>query len=455
MGDYADFLAGKRQTSRGAVVEDVWFSDRMYGFQRHLTEFAVTQGRSSIFADCGMGKSLVELVWAENIRKLTGKPVLIIAPLAVSFQTVREAAKFDLDAENSRDGSIPAGITVTNYERLERFNTDDFGGVVCDESSVLKSYSGSRRALVTEFLRTQQYRLLCTATAAPNDYIELGTSSEALGELGYMDMLNRFFVNDRNTSAVNRYRGQMAAWRFKGHAEDAFWRWVASWARAARKPSDLGFPDDGFILPHLSHRLHVVTAETPLEGTLFDVPARGLREERDEARRTLTERCEVAAHQIADADRAISWCHLNDEGRLLTRLIEGAVEVAGSQSPDEKEEKLVAFINNEIRVLVTKPSVAGFGLNLQNCHRMTFFPSHSWEMYYQSVRRCWRFGQTDPVIVDIVASEGGRNVLRNLERKAAQADRMFESLVRCMNDGLSVTPGTNYPVPVEAPQWVS
>jgi hypothetical protein len=418
-------------------------------------EFAVSQGRAGIFADCGLGKTPMQLVWAENMRRRTGKPVLIVTPLAVSFQTNREAAKFGLDAAISRDGSIPAGITITNYERLESFSTGDFGAVVCDESSAIKSFNGSRRALVTEFLRTQQYRLLCTATAAPNDYIELGTSSEALGELGHMDMLNRFFVNDQRTSATNRYRGQMAQWRFKGHAEDAFWRWVASWARAVRKPSDLGFPDDGFTLPALEHRRHIVTAKTSQEGTLFDVPASGLHEERDEARRTLTERCEVAAHQLADVESAVAWCHLNDEGRLLTRLIDGAVEVSGSDAPDEKEEKLIAFGNGEIRVLVTKPSIAGWGLNWQHCHRMTFFPSHSYEQYYQAVRRCWRFGQTRPVVVDVVTTEGGRNVLKNLERKSAQADRMFEALVHHMNDALNVMPGTDYETPVEVPSWAS
>jgi hypothetical protein len=452
-GGYAEFLASKLQTTRIDTGDPGWMPEWLFGFQRELVEWAIHRGRAGIFADCGLGKSPMQLAWAENMRRRTGKPTLIVTPLAVSFQTEREAAKFGLDAGTSRDGTIPAGITITNYERLERFDTNRFGAVVCDESSAIKAFDGSRRALVTEFMRTQQNRLLCTATAAPNDYIELGTSSEALGEMGHMDMLGRFFVNDQRTSATNRYRGQLAQWRFKGHAEEAFWRWVASWARAARKPSDLGYPDDGFVLPSLEHRQHVVTAEKAAEGTLFDVPASGLHEEREEQRRTLTERCEVAAHLLADVDSAVAWCHLNDEGRLLTQLIPGAVEVAGSDSPDEKEEKLIAFSTGQVRVLVTKPKIAGWGLNWQHCNRMTFFPSHSYEQYYQAVRRCWRFGQTRPVLVDVVTTEGGRNALANLERKSAQADRMFAALVAHMHDAQRIRADVDYDQKVSLPGW--
>jgi hypothetical protein len=307
------------------------------------------------------------------------------------------------------------------------------------------------------------YRLLCTATAAPNDYVELGTSSEALGFLGHMDMLARFFTNRDKTSNTKgvwkgfgtpHYRAG-PEWRFKGHAEDPFWRWVSSWARAMRKPSDLGYDDTGFALPPLNVQRHLVQAAAPKAGTLFDVPAQGLPEEREEARRTITERCERAAELLADATPGIAWCQLNDEGKLLTRLIAGAVEVSGADPPDAKEEKLAAFSRGEIRVLVTKPKIGAWGLNWQHCHRITFFPSHSYEQYYQAVRRCWRFGQTQPVTVDAITTEGGMNVFRNLERKAVQADRMFEALTAHMRDALAIRRSGTYDQETQVPSWLS
>lgn len=453
--DYAQFLATKSQWDQANGFPPRHLPDHLFPFQAHLVDWAVRMGRAAIFADCGLGKSPMQLAWAENVRRHTNKPVLIITPLAVSFQTVTEAEKFGVEATISRLGKPGPAITVTNYERLEHFDPDDFGGVVCDESSAIKAFDGKRRAIVTEFMRRMPYRLLCTATAAPNDYIELGTSSEALGYLGHMDMLNRFFVNDRNTSATGRYRGQTAKFRFKGHAEDAFWRWVASWARAARKPSDLGYDDTGFVLPPLEYRTHVVEARTLAEGTLFDIPAAGLQEEREESRRTITERCEEVAKVLSDAQPGVAWCQLNDEGRLLTRLIDGAVEVSGSDPVDEKEEKLHAFSRGDIRVLVTKPKLGAWGLNWQHCHRMAFFPSHSYEQAYQAVRRSWRFGQKHPVTVDIVTTEGGAGILKNIERKAAQADRMFDALTANMRDATTIRRGVTYDQEVQVPSWLS
>ena len=463
MTDYAAFLSDKTQLDGATGFVPDWTPDFLFPFQRFLTEWAIRQGRSALFADCGLGKTPMQLVWAENVRRKTGKPVLIVTPLAVGFQTVGEADKFGVEAGISRDGKIAAPITVTNYERLHLFDRHDFGGMVADESSAIKSFDGVHRALVTDFMRKMEYRLLATATAAPNDYIELGTSSEALGYLGHMDMLNRFFRNDNNTSdtrghwkghgAPRAFTGQQ--WRFKGHAEDAFWRWVASWARAMRKPSDLGFDDAGFHLPPLEHRQHIVEARTRPEGTLFDLPAIGLAEERAEARRTLSERCEAVADLLHGADSAVAWCQLNPEGDLLTKLIPGAVQVSGADHPDEKEEKLLAFSRGEIRVLVTKPKIGAWGLNWQHCNRMTFFPSHSYEQYYQAVRRSWRFGQKRPVIVDIVTTSGGARVLDNLERKADQASRMFDALVAHMSDAMAVDRSLRYPERVEVPAWLS
>lgn len=427
--------------------------DYLYPFQRELVEWAIRQGRGALFADCGLGKTPMQLAWAEAVREQTGDPVLIVTPLAVGFQTEAEAAKFGVEAALSRDGSCPAAVTITNYERLHHFDPARFGGVVCDESSAIKSFNSERRGLVTDFLRKMPYRLLATATAAPNDYVELGTSSEALGYLGHMDMLGRFFVNDQNTSkAVRMWSG--SKWRFKGHAEEPFWRWVSSWARALRRPSDLGFADDGFELPELTYRQHVVEAREAPADRLFDVLATGLREEREALRRTLGERCEMAADLLADAEAAVAWCHLNPEGDRLERLIHGAVQVKGSDSPERKEEVLRAFGRGEIRVLVTKPSIGAWGLNWQHCHRMTFFPSHSYEQFYQAVRRCWRFGQTEPVRVDLVTTRGGEKALANLQRKAEQADAMFAALVAHMNDAVGIERSNPFNDEVEVPAWL-
>jgi hypothetical protein len=455
---YAEFLAAKAQADGGSGFEPTWMPGFLFPFQAFLTEWAIRQGRGALFEDCGLGKSPQELVWAQNVYQHTGKPVLLLTPLAVTFQMQAEAGKFGIDAEISRDGTIPAGVTIANYERLEHFEPSRFAGVVCDESSAIKSFDGVRRAAVTEFMRTIPYRLLGTATAAPNDYVELGTSSEALGYLGHMDMLSRFFTNKERTSTSRGGRWRPSSgeeWRFRGHAEDSFWRWVSSWARAARRPSDLGFDDTGFVLPPLETRRHVVEASTPQPGALFDVPVTGLHEEREEARRTIGERCEKAAALLADASPGVAWCQLNDESRLLTRLIDGAVELTGAVAADEKEETLAAFGRGEIRVLVTKPSIGAWGLNWQHCHRMTYFPSHSFEQWYQAVRRSWRFGQEHPVTVDVITTTGAANVFRNLERKAAQADRMFDALTGHMRDALTVRRTETYDQPAEVPAWAS
>lgn len=455
---YAAFLERKLHIGTMDGFRLAYLPDFLFDFQRLLVEWALLKGRAALFADCGLGKTPMQLVWAQMVHKHTGRPVLIATPLAVSFQTEEEAAKFGIEAAISRDGSVTAAITITNYDRLHLFNRDDFGAVVCDESSAIKAFDGARRALVTDFLRKMRYRLLCTATAAPNDYIELGTSSEALGELGYTDMLSRFFTNDQHTIRPNKAGAlwrKVSEWRFKGHAELAYWRWVASWARALRRPSDMGFEDDGFILPPLERRTHVVKTSAEPAGTLFELPAISLQEQQAEERRTVNERCEAVADLLADADSAVAWCQRNIESERLTRLIDGAIEVRGSDHPDAKEEALLAFGRGQARVLVTKPSIAGWGLNWQHCHRMAFFPSHSYEQYYQAVRRCWRFGQHHPVTVDVVTTAGGIEVLKNLERKSLQADRMFDALIAHMRDAASVRRDIEYDQSVEVPAWLS
>ena len=455
---YADFLQTKSQKNTGHGFEPTVMPDHLFPFQHELTEWAIRQGRAALFADCGMGKTPMELAFGENVHRRTGKPVLLLTPLAVGFQIVEEAAKFGHDAKISRNGKpADAAITVSNYEQAAKFDPSDFGGVICDESSALKSFDGTTRAVVTELMRELPYRLLGTATAAPNDYLELGTSSEALGELGYMDMLGRFFAND-NRTATHRPMDKTAmggGYRFKGHGEDPFWQWVASWARAIRKPSDYGYSDEGFHLPKLVENLHVVESSNPREDTLFDGPAIGLAEERQELRRSINDRCEKGAELLADADSAVAWCHLNDESAMLTRMIDGAVEVAGADAPEAKEEKLAAFTRGEIRVLVTKPSIGAWGLNWQHCHRMVYFPSHSYEQYYQAVRRSWRFGQQSPVTIDVVTSAGVEGMLANLQRKGTNADRMFDALIHHMNNALTIQRHTDHTTAMELPSWAS
>jgi len=429
----------------------------MFDFQSWLTEWNIRKGRSASFADCGMGKTPMQLVWAENVVRHTGKPVLDITPLAVTRQTESEAAKFDIDAKRSRDGRIEgARIWITNYEKLHLFEPSQFGGVVCDESSAIKSFDGKRRSVVTEFLRKIPYRLLCTATAAPNDYIELGTSSEALGELGYMDMLNRFFRNDNNTSDTKgRLYGSGRGWRFKGHAEQGFWRWVCSWARAIRKPSDYGFNDGPFVLPELIEQEHVVTTRKLADGMLFALPATNMREEREERRRTIPERCEKAAELVVGTRKpSVIWCHLNDEGDLLERLIPGARQIAGATDDDEKEELYEAFGSGQLENLIIKPKIGAWGLNWQHCDHVVTFASHSWEQYYQAVRRCWRFGQKNPVTVDLIATEGEQGIKENLRRKSDQADRMFASLVDHMSEALAIDRTHEFTEKVGVPAWL-
>lgn len=455
MTPYDQFIARKSQdTSRHGFAPE-WVPDWLFDFQASLVRWATEKGRAALFCDCGMGKTPMQLVWAQNVVQHTNRPVLVVAPLAASAQTVREAGKFSIPCERSVTGrhSSMAQIVVTNYERLHLFSPDDFVGVVCDESSILKNFDGATKATVTEFLRTRPYRLLCTATAAPNDYIELGTSAEALGEMGYMDMLTRFFKNDESSLAPMSHG---AKWRLKPHAEQAFWRWLCSWSRAARKPSDLGFSDERFLLPPLVERVTTVEASRPFDGMLFVVPASNLDEQRKERRSTIAERCAVVAEKSIGTSKFVAWCHLNDEADLLERLIPGSIQVSGSDSDDAKEEKFEAFTTGSARVLITKPRIGAFGLNWQHCAHMSTFPSHSYEQYYQAIRRCWRFGQTQPVTVDVITTAGESDVLANLQRKSIAADAMFASIVAHMAEATTHAPVVRHrQLKAPLPSWLS
>lgn len=453
--EYGDFIHAKTHLLGEYGFSPNFVPSQLFDFQRAIVEWATLKGRSAIFADCGLGKTFMQLTWAENVARKTSGRVLILTPLAVAFQTVREGEKIGVDVVHRRDGLLSNDrIVVTNYERLHHFNAGDFDGVVCDESSILKNYDGATRQAITDFMRKRPYRLLCTATAAPNDYIELGTSSEALGAMGAVDMLAKFFKKAEQTY-TRRQEHMSDIYRFRGYAERDFWRWVVSWARALRSPADMGFPSDGFKLPPLNVRQHTVKAHKPRAGLLFDIPAVGLDEQRADLRNTIEERCDMAADLINAHNRpAVAWCNLNEEGKRLARQIKGAVEVSGSDPEDRKEEVFRGFVNGDIRVLVTKPTIGGFGLNLQHCAHETFFPSHSYEQYYQAVRRCWRFGQKSAVTVDMITTDGQENVLKNLQAKAAKADQMFDQLVAMMRDELVIAKRQPFSQKVSAPSWL-
>lgn len=455
---YEEFLCSKTQYGEMSGFAPIFMPDFLFDFQKSIVDWSIRKGRNAIFADCGLGKTPMFLIWADNIVRHTNKRILIVAPLAVSYQIIREGEKFGVEVKKSDDGKYKGKITVTNYERLHLFDTNDYEGVVCDESSILKNFNGVRKKNITEFLRTKKYRLLDTATASPNDYIELGTTSEALGELGYMDMLNRFFKNDNNTSDLKKsshHGGGIPQWRFKKHAEIPFWKWICSWARAIRKPSDMGFDDADFILPELIEHQHMIEkAPVLFKNGFFPRHATGLKEQRDELRSTLSYRCEKAAALVDDDRTAVMWCHLNDEGDLLEKIVPDAVQVSGSDTDDKKESILRDFSDGKIRVLITKPKIAGFGLNWQHCNHMTFFPSHSFEQYYQSVRRCWRFGQKRPVTIDIVTTHGGQSVLDNMQKKSQAADKMFSELIKYMNSMELIVKQTYETCKMEVPKWL-
>ena len=449
---YEEFVQGKAQAGSMSGFDPLWMPDFLFDFQQALVEWALRKGRAAIFADCGLGKTAIQLVWSENVVRKTNKPVLILTPLAVSSQTVREGAKFGIEAQRSSDGHHKGGIVVTNYERLHYFNPNDFAGVVCDESGCIKHFGGRTQANVTDFLRKMPYRLLATATPAPNDFIELGTSAEAIGELGRMDMLATYFKNEEN-SLHPIFWG--ARWTFKAHAEKLFWRWLCSWSRAARKPSDLGpFDDARFKLPPLVMNETVVERKHNFNGQLFALPAIGLDDQREERRMTLVERCEEVVRKCDGSPSSLVWASLNAETDLLEKIIPGAKQVSGADSDEEKEETFRAFADGELRVLVTKSKIAGWGLNFQNCAHQTFFPSHSYEAYHQSVRRSWRFGQTKPVVVDVISTPSECNVMKNLQAKSEAADKMYDSLIREMNNELRVSRTLTAAASVGLPAWL-
>lgn len=457
MNSYLKFIANKSQLGSGSGFEPLFMQPDLFDFQKHLVEWAVRQGRAAIFADCGLGKTLMQLVWAENVVRKTNKPVIIVTPLAVSQQTAREAAKFGIDANVSRDGKYDSKIVITNYERLHYFSADEFIGAVADESSAIKAFDGRRRKEVTRFFSKLPYRLLATATPSPNDFIELGTASECLGVMTQSDMLGFFFIESKNMRHTVFKEGDFwnqTKYTFKPHSSEPFWRWVVSWARGVRMPSDLGFDDTNFILPKLNYTDHIVDVPFIPQGELFPRPAITLQEQKDERIKTVEERCDKVAELLTHDRPAIAWCHYNAEGDAITRKIPGAVQISGADDIDFKEETLEAFARGEIRVLVTKPKIGCWGLNLQHCGDMSFFPTYSYEGFYQGIRRCWRFGRIGAVNVEIVSSPGEAKVIDGLKKKQANAEIMFERLVVHMNNAIVMNSSDKHTNAMAVPSWM-
>jgi hypothetical protein len=429
---YADFVAHKALAVPAVgLTGKIAVSKKLFPFQRDIVTWALRRGRAAIFADCGMGKTPMQLEWAHRVVKHTGGRVLILAPLAVAQQTVREGAKFGIEARYCREqAQVGDGITIANYEMLPHFDAASFAGVVLDESSILKAYDGKTRTAIIEAFAKTPFRLACTATPAPNDFMELGNHSEFLGTMTRAEMLAMFFVHDG---------GETQQWRLKGHAESEFWRWVCQWAAMIRKPSDLGYDDGAFILPPLVIHEHVVTVdhkEAHAGGMLFKLEALTLEEQRAARRSTIEKRVAEAARLAgASAEPWLIWCELNAEGDALAAAITGAVQVAGSDVNDAKERAMLDFAEGRVRVLVTKPSIAGYGLNWQHCPNVAFVGlSHSYEQFYQAVRRCWRFGQTRPVHCHVITAETEGRVVANIQRKEKDALRMAESMVASMRE---------------------
>ncbi len=421
---YESYVLRKLSTVPSTGIADGFsVPSSLFPHQSALTAWSIRRGRAAIFADTGLGKSRMQLAWADAVRRHTGRPVLILAPLAVASQTVEESVALGLGTtvQCREDADAGPGINITNYDRLHRFDPDRFGGVVLDESSCIKHHDAKTLRTLLDAFRSTQFKLCATATPAPNDWTELGTHAEFLGVCTRQEMLAEFFTHDGGDTSV---------WRLKGHARHLFWQWVSQWGAMVRKPSDLGFDDSAYNLPPLHLHEHTVSTEMPLGGMLFAMEAQTLSERRTARRMSIEDRVSECAEKVnSDLQPWVVWCDLNDEGDALRQAIPGAVEIRGSDDIETKEQRLADFAAGRIRVLITKPSIAGFGLNWQHCARMAFVGvTDSFEAYYQAVRRCWRFGQTRAVHVHIFASSAEGAVVANLKRKERDAKAMSESL---------------------------
>lgn len=449
--EYQDFLDNKdfRHESAGFIVDTLEYP--LFDYQDPIVKWALKRGKAAIFADTGLGKTIMQLAWANEVYKHTGKSVLILAPLAVSNQTINEGKKYGIDVKKA--GVKNEGVVIINYEQLHNFDYKDFSGLVVDESSILKGMNGKRRQEITDFARNIPYRLSCTATPSPNDFMELGTQCEFLGIMSQIEMLAMFFIHDGSDTSK---------WRLKGHGIAKFFKWLATWSIVIKSPADIGFNGDSHKLPEIEYYSHVVESET--EDSLFVEYAQGLLDRNRARKDSVDDRVAIAA-KIANSmtGQVLIWCNLNEESEKLTKAINDAVEVKGSDKPEHKTNSLIGFSTGDVRVLVSKPKIAGFGMNWQNCNQMIFVGlSDSWESYYQAVRRCWRFGQKNNVHVHVVSAESEGAVIENIKRKDDQNNTLGKEMVKhmsCFMDSEifnSTTSKTEYEptIKMELPSWI-
>jgi superfamily II DNA or RNA helicase len=434
--DYLSFLENKKHSIGNFGFDANYFPEIAFDFQKHIIEKSIKKGRIAIFADTGLGKTLIQISIAKNIINHTNKKVLILTPLAVAFQFILEAEKLGIDdIEYSKDGNHTKKIVICNYERLHYFDSNDFIGVILDESSILKNFDGKIKNQITSFIKKIPYRFLSTATPSPNDFIELGTSSEALGYMGYMDMLTKFFKNNQNSvDSNNRNIGEK--YYLKPHAEKDFFAWVNQWSIMVKMPSDLGYSNDRYKLPELIVNKHIVENQSLIDINgqvqLFTPIAKSMIEVRFEQKETEEKRCEKSI-ELAKDKTSVYWCNTNNESSILKSLDKEAVEIIGSQSIDKKEEILLSFANGEIKRLITKAKMTSMGLNWQHCNHSVFFPTWSYEQYYQAIRRFWRFGQKNDVTIDMVISDGQTRVIEALQQKTQKAIELYENLTKNVN----------------------
>ena len=454
MSDYHSFIRCKHTAVSKSGFEPRNLSAGLFDYQNHCVEFAVRAGRSAMFLDTGLGKTFCQLEFAREVVEHTNQPVLVLTPLAVAAQTAREAAKFGCDAKVIRDDAdVFNGVNIINYDRIDKLDVSQFSGVILDESSILKNFSGRTRNQLVNAFRDTPYRLACTATPSPNDHTELGNHSEFLGVLNHSDMLPRWFINDTMNTGD---------WRLKGHAVKPFWDWVASWARCVSQPSDLGFSDFGHVLPDLNIERHVIDFESQAEsqGQLFASPELSATGIHALKRESVEHRAAKVAEMVnGSTEPWLIWCDTDIEADHLARLIPDAVEVRGSDKIEHKEESLLGFADGTIRVIITKPSIAGFGMNWQHCNNMAFVGlTYSYESFYQSVRRCWRFGQTKPVNAHLVMTHAEAAIWRNVSSKASNHDAMKREMREAMqrNAGIHVEQRLAYQPQRAAslPQWL-
>jgi len=433
---YSEFLKTKKHKLGSCGFEPNFMPDIAFDFQKEIITKALIKGRMAIFADTGLGKTLIQLAIAQNIVNHTNKKVLILTPLAVAFQFILEAEKIGIDdIEYSRDGKHTKKIVICNYERLHLLDCNDFDGMVLDESSILKNFKGKIKSQVTSFIRKIKYRYLSTATPSPNDFIELGTSSEALGYMGYMDMLTKFFKNNQNsTDSRNKNIGEK--FYLKPHAEEDFFSWVNQWAIMIKKPSDLGYSDDRYNLPELIINKHEVKNQSLIahdgQILMFTPIAKTMTEVRHEQKQTTNQRCEKAV-KLAKDKVSVYWCNTNLESNIINKLDSDALEILGSMSIDKKEDILVNFAQGNIDRIITKAKMTGMGLNWQHCNHSVFFPTWSYEQYYQAIRRFWRFGQKRDVTIDLVISDGQKRVIDALDQKTKKAIELYQKLSDSVN----------------------